>query len=118
MSDKKRDKTRTLLKNLKVVIVDEVSMVKSDLLYQLDLRLREISQKPTKLFGGVAILYMGDIMQLRPCKGSFIFAEPKCKDYLGAVHILHKQGKGGEGVGQMLTFADMGGREVKVVVTC
>ena len=82
LSDKKRDKTRTLLKNLKIIIVDEVSMVKSDLLYQLDLRLREITEKPTKLFGGVVIFYMGDIMQLRPCKGSFIFDEPKCKDYL------------------------------------
>ena len=29
---------------------------------------------------------------------------------IGAVHILHKQGKGGEGVSQMLTFDDMGGR--------
>ena len=38
LSDKKRDKTRTLLKNLQVVIVDEISMIRSDLLYQLDLR--------------------------------------------------------------------------------
>ena len=57
-------------------------MVKADLLYQLDLRLREITLKPNKLFGGVFVFYMGDIMQLRPCKGSFIFDEPKCKDYL------------------------------------
>ena len=84
LSDKKRDKVRKLFKNLRVLIIDEISMIKSDLLYQLDLRLREITQKPNKLFGGLAIFLMGDIMQLRPCKGSFIFEEPTCKDYLAA----------------------------------
>ena len=82
LSDKKRDKSRTMLKNLKFLIIDEISMIKSDLLFQLDLRLREIAQKPNKLFGGISIFFMGDIMQLRPCKGSFIFDEPTCKDYL------------------------------------
>ena len=81
LSDKKRDKTRTLLKNLRVVIIDEISMIKSDLLYQLDLRLREIKEKDSKLFGGVSIFLFGDIMQLRPCKGSFIFDKPTCEDY-------------------------------------
>ena len=59
LSDKKRDKTRTLLKNLRFVIIDEISMIKSDLLYQLDLRLREIKQKDNKLFGGVSIFLFG-----------------------------------------------------------
>ena len=45
LSDKKRDETRNLLKNLKVIIIDEMSMIRSDLLYQLDLRLREVMQK-------------------------------------------------------------------------
>ena len=82
LSDKKRDKTRILLKNLRVVIIDEISMIKADLLYQLDLRLREIKQKDNKLFGGVSIYVFGDIMQLRHCKGSFIFDKPTCEDYL------------------------------------
>ena len=38
LSDKSRDQKRAALKNLKMVIIDEVSMVKSDMLYQLDLR--------------------------------------------------------------------------------
>merc|ERR1711942_435252 len=50
LSDKIRDKKRTQFKNLKVVIVDEVSMLKSDQGFQLDKRLREITQKPDKLF--------------------------------------------------------------------
>ena len=80
LSDKKRDTARTMFKNLKVVIIDEISMIKSDLLYQLDLRLREIKQKDNKIFGGVSVFF-GDIMQLRPCQGSFIFDKPMCEDY-------------------------------------
>ena len=81
LSDKIRDQKRTQLKNLKVVIIDEISMVKSDQGFQLDKRLREITQKPDKLFGGVTIFYFGDIMQLKPCKGRYIFHEPINADY-------------------------------------
>ena len=81
LSDKKRDKTRALFRNLSIVIIDEISMIKSDLLYQLDLRLREIKQKENKMFGGVSLFLFGDIMQLRPCQGSFIFDMPTCEDY-------------------------------------
>ena len=40
LSDKNRDAKRTALKNLKMVIIDEISMVKADMLYQLDLKLQ------------------------------------------------------------------------------
>ena len=48
LSDKIRDEKRSNLKNLRFVIIDEISMVKADLLYQLDMRLREITQKHEK----------------------------------------------------------------------
>ena len=86
LSDKKRDEKRTLLKNLRAVIIDEISMVKSDLLYQLDMRLREVTQKPDKIFGGVAIFDFGDILQLRPCRARYIFEEPVCQDYKISFH--------------------------------
>ena len=35
LSDKSRDKKRAALKNLKIIIIDEISMVKSDMLYKL-----------------------------------------------------------------------------------
>ena len=81
LSDKKRDITRTELKNLKLIIIDEISMVKADQLYQLDLRLREITQKPLQLFGGVSIICFGDLLQLQPCRARYIFDEPKCEAY-------------------------------------
>ena len=81
LSDKVRDTKRNLLKNLKLVIIDEISMVKSDQQFQLDKRLKEVTQKIEKLFGNVAIFYVGDVMQLKPCKGRYIFDEPINPDY-------------------------------------
>lgn len=43
------------MRNLKVVIIDEISMVKSDMLYQLDLRLQEIMEKVGVPFEGVFV---------------------------------------------------------------
>ena len=89
LSDKVRDKKRTLLENLKVVIIDEISMVKSDQQFQLDMRLREVMQKANQIFGNVSIFYFGDIMQLKPCRGRYIFQPPVCQDY----QLMHSFGK-------------------------
>ena len=43
LSDKKRDLLRSLYKNLKVLIIDEISLVDADMLFKIDLRLREIT---------------------------------------------------------------------------
>ena len=86
LSDKIRDKKRNLLKYLKIVIIDEISMVKSDMLYQLDRRLREITQKMDEEFGGVALLCFGDILQLKPCMGRYVFERPQCEDF----HLKHE----------------------------
>ena len=61
LGDKARDERRCQLENLMVVIIDEFSMMKADMLYQLDLRLREVKEKPDLHFGGVSIFLFGDI---------------------------------------------------------
>ena len=76
LSDKSRDQKRAALKNLKMVIIDEISMVKSDMLYQLDLRLQEITEKVGVPFGGLAIFAFGDMMQLQPVMGRYICDKP------------------------------------------
>ena len=81
LSDKIRDEKRAQLKQLKVVIIDEISMVKSDMLYQLDLRLREITQNMDQKYGGCAVVCFGDLLQLKPVQAKFIFDKPSCKDY-------------------------------------
>ena len=87
LSDKMRDKRRAELQNLKLVIIDEVSMVKADMLYMLDLRLQEITQKEIP-FGGIGVICFGDLMQLRPIQGKFIFEEPKNTADFSEAHLL------------------------------
>ena len=81
LSDKVRDKKRKALENLEMIILDEISMIKSDQLFQLDLHLREVKQKPDKIFGGVSLFVFGDILQLKPCKGRYIFKKPINEDF-------------------------------------
>ena len=76
LSDKTRDARKNILKNLKMIVIDEISMVKADMLYQLDLRLQEIKEKIGSPFGGVSIFCFGDILQLQPVCGKFIFDRP------------------------------------------
>jgi ATP-dependent DNA helicase PIF1 len=87
LSDKKRELKRVQYKNLKFLIVDECSMMKSDQLYQLDLRLRELKQN-NRVFGGIAIFLLGDPAQLKPVKGRFAFDKPICEDY----HLVYGDG--------------------------
>ena len=75
MTDYVRAKKREQLKNLKLLIADEYSMIKSDMLYQIDSRLKEIniSDEP---FGGISVILLGNVLQLQPVKGKYIFEEP------------------------------------------
>ena len=56
-------------------------MIKSDMLYQLDLRLKEIKQRLDLPFGGVAVFFFGDILQLRPVQANYIFDDPISEGY-------------------------------------
>merc|ERR1711954_308130 len=80
LSDKKREIKIDQLKNLKILIIDEFSMMKADILYRIHLRLCEIKHSK-QYFGGVLVMLFGDPAQLKPVCGSYIFAAPNCKDY-------------------------------------
>jgi len=54
-----------LYKNLKTIIIDEVSMVRADLMDCVDLFLRE-ARNIAKPFGGVQMIFIGDLYQLPP----------------------------------------------------
>ena len=91
MSSKIIDQRRCEFQNLRMIIIDEVSMVKSDHLYLLDLRLQDITQKDVP-FGGVALFCFGDMMQLKPIMGHWIFQEPSSKDFT-ETHLLDPRWK-------------------------
>lgn len=56
---------KELLGNLELLIIDEISMVRPDVLDQIDLILRNIKESP-HAFGGVQLLLIGDLSQLSP----------------------------------------------------
>ena len=92
LNDKSRDEKRTLFKNLRIIIIDEISMVKADMIYQLDLKLQEIKERMGIPFGGVSILAFGDLLQLRPVLGAFPFEKPKNPEF-HATFELHDRWK-------------------------
>ncbi len=59
-----KQKTK-LIKSLDLVVIDEISMVRSDLLDAIDDRLRKVRQD-RRPFGGVQLLMIGDLHQLSP----------------------------------------------------
>ena len=56
---------RALLQNLELLIIDEISMVRPDVLDQIDLILRNVKGSAHP-FGGVQLLLIGDLSQLSP----------------------------------------------------
>ena len=61
-----RDQKRKLLQELELLIIDEVSMLRADLLDTIDFVLKSIRRQQHKAFGGVQVLFIGDLMQLPP----------------------------------------------------
>jgi nucleoside-triphosphatase THEP1 len=55
-----------LLRELELLIIDEVSMLRADALDAIDTVLRHFRRKPKQPFGGVQVLYIGDLFQLPP----------------------------------------------------
>ena len=80
MPEKQRAEKRLLFRNLRCVIIDEISMVSADMLYNLDLRLREITMVDA-VFGGLCMLLFGDLYQLQPVKARYVFKQPTNKEH-------------------------------------
>jgi len=71
----KLNSLRSKLQNLTILVIDEVSMVSSDMPLMIDSRLKQI-KGTDKIFGGVSILAFGDLFQLSPVAQTLIFAFP------------------------------------------
>ena len=52
------------IKDIDTIIIDEISMVRADLLDAIDISLR-LNRKKNFPFGGVQMIFTGDIYQLR-----------------------------------------------------
>lgn len=61
-----RKKQRDIIRNLELLIIDEVSMVRADLLDAIDITLKGVRRNQHQPFGGVQVLFIGDLFQLPP----------------------------------------------------
>jgi DNA replication protein DnaC len=68
------------LKKVEVIIIDETSMVSSDMLSFISDLFAKIHNKPIE-FGGIPVLLIGDLAQLPPVKGAQVFFSPVWKRF-------------------------------------
>jgi ATP-dependent exoDNAse (exonuclease V) alpha subunit len=64
--DIRRSRNVGVMRRLALVVVDEVSMVRSDLMWAIDQSLRVNRGRPREPFGGVRLVLFGDLHQLPP----------------------------------------------------
>jgi hypothetical protein len=84
MSDQKKTQYRISLKDLKLIIIDEISMIGNITLLHIHQRLKEIfGVSSTDLSAGISIIAVGDLYQLPPIKKKAIF-----DDYKNETHNL------------------------------
>jgi len=57
---------RKLIQEMELLIIDEVSMLRADLLDAIDTILRSVKNNKQQAFGGVQMLFIGDLFQLPP----------------------------------------------------
>lgn len=79
--DIRRSRNGGLMRRLKLLIIDEVSMVRSDLMWAIDQSLRINRGRPREPFGGVRLLLFGDLHQLPP-----VVQEAEVAEHLESSH--------------------------------
>ncbi|MDO9154147.1 MAG: AAA family ATPase [Paludibacter sp.] len=57
---------RKVLQELELLVIDEISMVRADVLDAVDTILRHFRYRQTEPFGGVQVIFIGDMYQLPP----------------------------------------------------
>ena len=56
---------KSVIRNMELMIIDEVSMLRADLLDAIDFMMQSVRKKKVP-FGGVQVLFIGDLLQLPP----------------------------------------------------
>lgn len=99
--DIRRSRNGSLMRKLKLLVIDEVSMVRSDLMWAIDQSLRVNRGRPREPFGGVRLVMFGDLHQLPPVVqehevadhlegrhgGPFFFSVPALTEGAGTVRL-------------------------------
>ena len=103
--DIRRSRNGRLMRKLEFLVIDEVSMVRSDLMWAIDQSLRINRGRPREPFGGVRLLMFGDLHQLPPVVqegevaahledahgGPFFFSVPALREGAGTYRLELEQ---------------------------
>jgi len=65
-ANKIRPIDKDIYKELEMIVIDEISMVRADLLDSIDIFLRKYGKSKSKPFGGIKMVFIGDLYQLPP----------------------------------------------------
>ena len=75
LNDQQRAALRNKLSEVRLIIIDEISMVSSVLFYQVNQRLNEIFKySGNEPFAGLPVIVCGDFFQLPPVKGQPVYS--------------------------------------------
>ena len=81
LNDKSETVSKNRLSDIKLLIIDELFMVSSDLWKGIDLRLGQIFMMiPEKAFAGLSVMTVADFLQLPPVRRKLIFSQFSDKD--------------------------------------
>lgn len=79
--DIKRSRNGAIMRKLKLLVIDEVSMVRSDMMWTIDQSLRINRGRSREPFGGVRLVLFGDLHQLPP-----VVQEAEVAEHLDSTH--------------------------------
>lgn len=79
--DIRRSRNGRLMRRIKLLVIDEVSMVRSDLMWAIDRSLRVNRGRPREAFGGLRLVLFGDLHQLPP-----VVQEAEVAQHLESTH--------------------------------
>lgn len=83
------NKTRLdIFRNLELLIIDEVSMLRADLLDAIDWTLRNV-RKTNEPYGGIQVLFIGDLLQLPPVVKQAEWEH--LKNYYKGIYFFHSK---------------------------
>ena len=81
LGEKSLQRKRLQFKDIRLIIIDEISMVSYEKLKQIDQRMRQIKDKPLLPFGGVSVIVFGDFLQLKPVNSSPVYIRASNNPY-------------------------------------
>ena len=67
---------------LGLLLVDEALLIDSQMLHNINKRLREIMHRPTSPFENIDIIFYGDLFQAQMVRDSWIFEQPKLHSHI------------------------------------